>query len=924
MQLSLLGALLAVLCWDGALAQLKVRTEVDRDFLSYGNPVKYRNYAFEPFVPSPIFGWEVARYDRLGQYVMQGRVSLSADEQRPGLSRIDGLQFQQLYEVAAQFNVAMLRDSYLGTNYALLIILGNDRGRMEPVKTQFSPLTLNMTRYAGVRFDANGPKNKTSLIFSKGAGSRNRFSFFTMGREERSPVILWGGHWESAVGSALKLGSTFVNQHILDAQGKKGSIFKGDVPYDMAPPEWITVRVVDDSPADLSSAAVAYDMAVLVKGVDEEGNVVTLTSAADLAGEGVEWLPTLEPVVEGRRLGEYWEAVGDEEVISFVFTMPAGFQPTEADFVAQVGGDYRIQVRQQHPHTFFDTRLNRESTRIHQWPSPPRRTAYEQASFSTGRSLRYPVDFKFPEQEPAYTVVRSAAESKDLEAHQVRFHYGIPTAQTLASIDVDLDYAGVQLNGEMALNVQNFKFPVSQGRRHKKTPTAYYLTARRKFHLGPRLAPEWGLEFYRIPADYSGNYDSRRGGAIFFTGVPVSPPNSPITQEFDLFDDNDDRDQWPDEFPDDTGLSEVNDAGIFPGLDENGDSLPDTDQNSNGVPDWDEPFLFFWSDPPEFIYDIDMNNNGLPDLTENDDEPDYPYRRDQKGFHSFVNFAQHFPYVEKFGLGFYDARQFADGGKSTARYFRFEVGHASKELGHIRLKGDVKQVKDSINDPSYIWKTTTDLFANQNVVQNLQTFSLIDVVPPQADPLLMRNSTVSTLFFDSELQAQERLQVRLRYKWLYNQQHEDEFADGSRQQDKTLSRVNLSSRLEYLYPLGAQIDLYARAKHLYWYDVGFADEVQRHWSTYGLLFEGNLKLTERTTFVVGQEGLPWILPIHHDDFGQKGEDFDRWTSVYLLRTISDYTGWKIATEMGLQVQKLDRGHSDFKTRTFFVEMFFGW
>ena len=35
-------------------------------------------------------GWEVPRYDRLGRYLMEGRVMVSADEQRPGISKIDG------------------------------------------------------------------------------------------------------------------------------------------------------------------------------------------------------------------------------------------------------------------------------------------------------------------------------------------------------------------------------------------------------------------------------------------------------------------------------------------------------------------------------------------------------------------------------------------------------------------------------------------------------------------------------------------------------------------------------------------------------------------------------------------------------------------------------------------------------------------
>jgi hypothetical protein len=165
-----------------------------------------------------VFGWEVPRYDRLGRYVMEGRVMLSADEQRPGLSKFEGLKFEtgNVFQVGADFNYQVMQDSYRGRSYALMILLSSSEVSTAPVKAQFTPLTLNMNRYTGVRFDVSGSKNKTTFLYTKGAGARQRFSQFEVGRDDRSPVILWGGHWQTQVGSALRLGTTFVNQHILD------------------------------------------------------------------------------------------------------------------------------------------------------------------------------------------------------------------------------------------------------------------------------------------------------------------------------------------------------------------------------------------------------------------------------------------------------------------------------------------------------------------------------------------------------------------------------------------------------------------------------------------------------------------------------------------------------------------------------------
>ena len=541
-------------------------------------------------------------------------------------------------------------------------------------------------------------------------------------------------------------------------------------------------------------------------------------------------------------------------------------------------------------------------------------------------SLRYPVDFKFPEEAAAYTVERADGTPRDLAPRQVRFEYGIPTAQTLASVDLHLDYAGWKVDGEVAANVQDFKFPVREGRRDRKQAMAYYLTASRGLPSLGRLQPTLGVEVFRLAPDYGGNYDARRGGAVFFTGVPVAPPNTSITQEFDLFDDNDDGDQWPDEFPDDTGLSEVKDAGVYPGLDENGDNIPDTDQNSNSIPDWDEPFLFFWGDPPQFIYDIDMNNNGLPDLTENDDEPDYPYRRDQRGYHSFLKFSSPLPHLHGLSIGYYRAEQMAGGGEARVRYLRLVAGGSPNAASRIEVKGDAKQVEDSIPDASYIWKTSTDLWVNQNVIQDTQsgTFTLKDVVPPEADPMAMRNSTVGTLHLDADLNFRNSVNVRLRHKVVVNRQHEDEFGDGSLQEANTQSRVTLSSRVEYRRSLLGKMSVFARAKHLYWQDAGYSREWRQHWSTYGPLFEANLPLTEKSALVAGQEGIPWLLPIRHRDHRDGDQDFDRWTSVLMVRTVGNYIGWRVATEIGLQVTRLDAGGLDVSNRTFFVESFFGW
>lgn len=924
--------LLVVFCMAmPSSGQSNIKSAQERDFLHEGSQTTYLNHAEFPYRPFPIFGWEVPRYDRLGQYVMEGRVMLSADEQRPGLSKFEGLRFEtsNVFQVGADFNYQVMQDSYRGRNYALMVLLSSADVSTAPVKSQFTPLTLNMNRYTGVRFDMSGSKNKSTFLYSKGAGDRQRFSQFEVGRDDQAPVILWGGRWTTQVGSALELGTTFVNQHILDTQSRRGSIFKGDISNDMQPPEMVAVRIVDDSPELAGTPAAAWDVAIIVTGKDAEGNPLKLTGDADLADGNIIFDASLDPgQASGRRSGDHWEADGAQEMIEFEFTFPdpETFIPESAQFVATVGGDYRIQVRQEYDHTF--TRIiagrEREATVSHQWPGEPRKASFERSGFEfDSGDLRYPTDFKFGEDTPAYTVIRSDGASRSMEPRQVRFDYGFPTAQMLVSVDAHLDYGGFDVDAEVSLNTQHFKFPVSQGRRTDKESTAFYVTATRSLSMFGRFGPKLGLELFRIDADYSGNYDSRRGGTIFHTSVPVSPPNTAITQEFNLFDDNDDGDQWPDEMPNDTALSGANDAGVYPGLDANGDNVPDTDQNANGIPDWTEAFLFFWADPPAFIYDIDFNNNSLPDLTENDDRPDYPYDRGTRGNHSFLTWTDPLPLVEQLTLGAFGAESIAGGGESDVRYVRYQLGFRPVNRGHVVLRGDVKMVEDSIPDPVFVWRTTTNARDNSNVIQDPTSFGLISLKSPDPDPMLMRNSTVSTMQLDTDVTPVPGLSVMTNYKWLLNMQKEDEFADGTSQEDESLSRLTLSTRVQYSHLLRDNIQLYARLRHLLWHDAGYPSATRQHWMTWGPLFEQSLKLTERTSLVAGQEGIPWLLPISHTDYDDDSRNLDRWTNVFMVRVQGTYLGWKAVTELGYQHEHLDLPGAKATNRTFFLEMYFG-
>ena len=176
---------------------------------------------------------------------------------------------------------------------------------------------------------------------------------------------------------------------------------------------------------------------------------------------------------------------------------------------------------------------------------------------------------------------------------------------------------------------------------------------------------------------------------------------------------------------------------------------------------------------------------------------------------------------------------------------------------------------------------------------------------------------------DSDFGPLSGLSVFTNYKWMLNLQQEDEFADGSAQEDGTLSRLTMSTRLEYVYPLRDDLHLYARLRHLFWHDAGYSAATRQHWMTWGPLFEQSLKLTEKTSLVAGQEGIPWLLPIAHSDYDDDSRDFDRWTNVFMVRMQGTYIGWKTVSELGFQHERIDTPGAEVSNRTFFLEMYFG-
>ena len=240
--------------------------------------------------------------------------------------------------------------------------------------------------------------------------------------------------------------------------------------------------------------------------------------------------------------------------------------------------------------------------------------------------------------EPVFLPVARAEKNIKDGSNQrvVRFSYGLPTANEVAGLTLEIDdlFGGFNLRAEYNVNRkyrrfpnQNFTYNQALG---KESAEGYYATASHNvypwFAYGEIFSMDPGYQTFMFVPDSNGriNYESA------------------VNNVYEFVDDNDDQDRFPDwrrrTFSSSSSerlLIQRADVAVFPGYDENNDLVSDFNQNDNGMPDYLEPFVRYDVDPLEFLYGTDMNNNTVIDRFENDEEADYPYPRDHRGYNLY-------------------------------------------------------------------------------------------------------------------------------------------------------------------------------------------------------------------------------------------------------------------------------------------------
>ena len=734
-----------------------------------------------------------------------------------------------------------------------LVIAGDRRGvssyRLmvgDEIHTLFTPLTFYKPRYNGLRLDIGGRRHSATLLLSRVSDpnglSAAQVGTFTSGNGTNATHLL-GGHADLALGELTRLGLTYVNVHNAHTQLdlNHGNPLNGTLTVlQNQPLRKLWVRLRDDSPADRSDGAVllAYDI------------VLVDTSGQELRGSEIGFLPKIEG---GIRRGGALVADGSEQILleyDLQALDVAGVHSADlrsARVELDVANDYRVEVA---------SNLQKDG-----------RGSAANTVFLT--ELRAPGN------------VRDRSNTGVVEVD-----YGLPVANEIFGLDWDLpQWRGLSLKGEVAFNRRLRRYPnPALDRHHQVTRTAGAGYAHLAYQRDPWMV---FVEALSIDDDYTTRYWVTDPGGLLYYGTP-------IPQLYEFVDDDDDLNGLPEwERP----FQRSSDGIAWPGYDENGDFLNDHNQNNNFIPDYEEPFLRFSSDRPEFLFGMDMNHNGTIDRFENDELADYPYKTDHRGVNAYLK-ARMGPDAQV-TVGRQRLRLMAGDGRTEAWYV---LGSWDRQLldGHLRLVEYGALIRDDIADDLVQWFQPVDARGRMQTV---------------LDDLPARNTWKHILYAEWEQVLASGVRLEHRAKWELLRQRDGDLALKSREGRRTAGFLGLVNRGQWSIPVGLgtlqprfksefrrerpystrrpQTTTLEEIAILLWTQPLMAEQV-----TVGY-FPGYGRQNFRTTLELGLETSRfWLLDGRRDEIE---EDFWRWTVICQLTNRVAYQGYLLVTRTGLRL-----------------------
>ncbi len=849
------------------------------EYTNYGENL-YQRYV-DPFQQGDYF------YDLYGNFLTRGWLVYDWTEERPHAS--EGSRLLKRGEYGSFFSNLIISADQKG-QYAYSITIGNE------IFTTLTPLTFRKAVFNGTQVDFRSDDVSVTGLFSR--ISAPGFIADPNAATSNNFTNLLGGRATVRLGDRVTVGGTFVNSHTgrTTQESFTGNPFKGALTPRQLEEQinLIVIRLSDDSPADGKGGAVllAQDVEITTM-IGDRDTVLTGSEINGVLAQKYRALNADPPPFPGREGGLLREGVlvadGNEQVeLRYDLNLVAE-AVDDQDLLNNISGvrfrlvlvnDYKIEV-----------------------------TSNSQTNAAA---------------QPIFLVVTQAEGNiKDgSNKTEVVFDYGIPTANQVFGFTVEVDdLMGFNLYTELDMNHQFKQYP-NQRRETLRSSSGI---------AGDESATAWMINLSRFSYPWyffaEGFYmeEDYNTSPFMVDGFGKIDYSDPTTNVYDFVDDNDDQDRKPDQqrlFQDPRSGRERGNAGrsgagfgdeaVFPGWDENNDSVSDFNQNDNlfrpnSFPDYDEPFMRYHSDRPEFLFGTDLNNNGWIDRFENDDEPDYPYKRDHKGYNIYL--GGHITPHGRLTIGQVRQLLLADDRRNLTTYglFAFDKDYAG--IGRLRLANMLKKARDNIQDDLSQWVQTPGASgSNQFIV----------------DPLFAEDTWLNTAFAGFERRSDSGLNFANKFKYEIVRQRRDESGLNFKKNTRLLGLIN---KVDYLHQIGS-LTIRPKFKSELLKDntlYSTTGSERDAWSgIFFLIFK--FPLLEKTTMEVGLEQMfhqDRILeekPLLRDDQGNLLLDEEGNTTGNLdkgdltgdlrntvvgtqLSNTGDYMGYQLIAQLGVSIER---------------------
>ncbi len=792
---------------------------------------EYSNYArnhYERYVSTNLEGDNF--YDLYGDYITRGWLIYDWSQTQPqqgGSNLFKTERFQSFFS-----NLVVASDQR--GQHHLAVTIGNE------IRSTLTPMTFSKPAFDGIQIDYQSDKYEFTTLLSRisspgGAGPRNPNI-----QQTTSSSTLTGGRATAQVGDYLKIGANYISAHnssqLLDAF--EGSPRSGSVAGSQNA-ENITrvfVRLSDDSPEDNEGGVTLFAWDLII-----EADVEKFNDAGDVVVERQEVRASevgLIPAPQGgfQRAG-FWEASGSEQIeLEYDFSVASYSGPDLSEirmvtFELVVANDYRIEVTS-------DRQFDRQQANVYLL------AARAEDNVKDGSNLRV-----------------------------LQIPYGLPTATEIVGFTIEANrLLGFDFYGEWDRSLSYRKYPNRAQTRHlgaSTTGDAWMMNLKRVsypwFMFGEAYSMDHSYNTSAILARGETNIDYADKGSFYY----------------ELVEDNDDQDR----FPDWQRIFENSDVEVFPGYDENLDFISDFNQNDtedlpNLVPDYEEPFLRYGTDRPEFLFGVDMNNNIWVDRFENDDEPDFPYGRDLRGYNLYAG-LNILPNL-RLTVGRTDESLIAGDGENTTNYALLTLQRDYAGLGRLRFFQGFRLAKDNIRNDLRQWSE----FDRRNI--------------PTIDPLAAKDTWINSSYLSLDYTHVTNLTFTTKVK--YDRWHQQQRQPGLR---RDFTFFGLINKMDYKYDIGP-LELSPRVKNELRLEspVVKADPKRREDLTL-LSLLAQWPLLKKSTMQAGLEYAIFNQMRPSAKAVKVGleDDFAETVGAVQFTNVTDYLGYRLHLTMGVRLTR---------------------